>query len=70
MAGQFPSNFVSMSIVAVCDEGPSFAVWATVFLCELFEGKGGTCLFCKNLTLRAFRRVEIVLSKSLLFSQS
>ena len=31
LVGQFPSNFVSMSIVAVCDEGLSFTVWATVF---------------------------------------
>ena len=28
--------------------------------------KGDTCLLCRNLRLRAFRRVEIVLSKSVL----
>ena len=27
---QFPSNFVPMNIVAVCDEGPSLTVLATV----------------------------------------
>ena len=43
--------------------------WSISFkFCFELEGKGGTCLLCKNLRLRAFRRVEIVLSKSLLFS--
>ena len=31
LAGQFSSNFVSMDIVAVCDEGLSRTVWASVF---------------------------------------
>ena len=33
---------------------------------NLVSGKGGTCFICRNLRLRAFRRVEIVLSKSVL----
>ena len=34
--------------------------------CEKLEGKGGPCLLCRNLRLREFRRVEIVLNKSVL----
>ena len=41
---------VSMSIVAVCVEGLSLTVWATFFRVNSLEGKGGTCLLCKNLS--------------------
>ena len=44
MAGQFPSNFVSMSIVAVCGEGLSLTVLATVLRVNMLEGRGGTVL--------------------------
>ena len=40
------------------------------FSCELLEGRGGTCFLCRNLRLRTFRRVEIVLSETVLFFQA
>ena len=49
------------------DEGLSLTVWATVFSVNSLKGKEGCVLFARILSLRAFRRVEIVLSKSLLF---
>ena len=66
LAGQFPSNLVSMSIVAVCDEGFSLTVWATVFRVNCLKGEE-TCFLCRNLRLRLFRRVEIVLGETLFF---
>ena len=45
--------------------------WSISFeFCFELEGNGGTCLLCKNLRLRAFRRVESVLSKSLIISKT
>ena len=64
LAGQFLSNFVSVCNVAVCDDGLSLTVWATVFSVNKLEGRGGTCFLCRNLRLRMFRHVEIVLSET------
>ena len=45
LAGQFPSNFVSMNIVAVCDGSPSLTVVATLFRVHSWKGKEACASF-------------------------
>ena len=42
---------------------------ATVFRVNYLEGQGGTSFLCRNLRLRTFRRVEIVLGETVLIFQ-
>ena len=64
----WPVNFLqilfSKNIVAVCDEGPSLTVLATLFRVNSGKAKEACASFCRNLRLRTFQCVEFVLSMS------
>ena len=51
-----------MNIVAVWDEGfPSFCFVLLSCVHRFGKAEGGSCFFCRNLRLRIFQRVELVL---------
>ena len=67
LAGKFPSNFVSMNIVAVCDEGLSLTVWATVFRVNSWWGEMARASFAGTWGWGRFDVLKLFLARLFYF---